>query len=157
MIGSATEIGLEVVKLTFEKAAGAVAVIAIFNATGRLFWGIISDHIGCKKSALFMFSFTTIAMLFMALAPLHLISFYILIGVITFCFGGFLVIYPTITSEFFGVKNLGQNYGVIYQAYGIAALCGPLLLKNTTGYNSLFLIASLFSALGALFILQIKK
>lgn len=157
IIGSATEIGLELANLTFEQAAGSVAIIAIFNAVGRLFWGTISDHIGYKKSAIIMFLLTALALILMSYLQLTLMTFYTLTAIITFCFGGFLVLYPTITSEYFGTTNLGRNYGVIYQAYGIAALCGPLLLKNTTGYRPAFLIAGIISAIGALFILQIKK
>lgn len=157
VIGSATEIGLDVAKISFIEAAGAVTIIAISNGIGRLFWGAISDHIGCKKSVICMFILTTISMILMGYITLTLEIFYILIAIITFCFGGFLVIYPTITSEYFGITNMGRNYGVIYQAYGLAALCGPLLLKSTTGYSSAFLISGITSAFGALFILQIKK
>lgn len=157
IIGSAMEIGLEVAHLTFIQAAGSVAIIAISNTSGRLFWGIISDHIGCKKSAVLMFIVTAIALILLSFVPLNQLLFYILIGVITFCFGGFLVLYPTITSEYFGVTNLGRNYGVVYQAYGIAALCGPFLLKYSANYITPFVFAGITSIFGSLLISQIKK
>ncbi len=157
IIGSAMEIGLELAHISFKQAAGSVAIIAIFNASGRLFWGMISDHIGCKQSAILMFIFTALALFILSFIPLSQSLFYILIAAITFCFGGFLVIYPTITSEYFGMTNLGRNYGVVYQAYGIAALCGPLLLKNSDNYITPFIIAGVVSIAGSLLISQIKK
>lgn len=157
IIGAAMEIGLELAHISPHQAAGSVAIIAIFNASGRLFWGMISDHIGSKKSAISMFIFTALALFILSFIPLSQALFYILIAVITFCFGGFLVIYPTITSEYFGITNLGRNYGVVYQAYGIAALCGPFLLKNSDNYITPFIIAGVVSIAGSLLISQIKK
>lgn len=153
VIGSAMEIGLQMAGASFEQAAQAVAIMAIFNATGRLFWGAISDHIGTKPSTTIMFILTAIAMFLLSYLELNIPLFYILIALTTFCFGGFLVIYPAITTEYFGVQNIGKNYGVIYQAYGIAALCGPLLLKNS--YT--FIISGILAIIGAIFIIQINK
>ncbi|OQY40121.1 MAG: hypothetical protein B6229_02400 [Spirochaetaceae bacterium 4572_7] len=157
VIGSATEIGLVMAKVSFSQAAEAVVVIALFNATGRLFWGAISDKIGCKLSLFIMFIITTIAMFLLTILNLNVLSLYLLLAFVAFGFGGFLVVYPTITSEYFGIENLGQNYGVIYQAYGIAALFGPIIFKIAGSYVTTFLISGSLSLLGALLIVFIKR
>lgn len=46
VIGLAKDIGIEMAKLDPMVAANAVALIALFNAGGRLAWGTISDKIG---------------------------------------------------------------------------------------------------------------
>lgn len=157
MIGSATELGIELAGLNFKQAALSVALIGVFNAGGRLFWGYISDHIGGKKSAIIMFILSASALLSIGTFTINQTLFYILLSIITFCFGGFLVIYPTITSEYFGIINMGRNYGVVYQAYGIAALFGPILLKSVDGYTTPFIISAVFSLIGGVLITQIRK
>ena len=157
IIGSVTDIATELGIMNLKQAAGTIVVIAICNALGRLFWGAISDHIGGKLSAIIMFLITTISLLTLSYIELSIIPFYILIALITLCFGGFLVIYPSLTTEYFGILNLGKNYGVIYQAYGLAALVGPIILKIFPNYTTVFFIAGIISGVGALFILQIKK
>lgn len=157
IIGSVTDIATELGIMNLKQATGTIVVIAICNALGRLFWGVISDHIGGKLSAIIMFLITTISLLTLSYIELSIIPFYILIALITLCFGGFLVIYPSLTTEYFGILNLGKNYGVIYQAYGLAALVGPIILKIFPNYTTVFFIAGIISGVGALFILQIKK
>lgn len=157
VIGSAVNIGLQMVELSIKSAAQAVVVIAIFNAFGRLFWGTISDHIGYKKSTFLMFLITALAMTGLSLLQLNIALFYILMALIAFCFGGFLVVYPAITSVYFGTKNLGRNYGVVYQAYGFAALCGPVILKNTGSFVTAFIISGILSLAGSLLVLQIRS
>ncbi|OGQ48326.1 MAG: hypothetical protein A3H42_04400 [Deltaproteobacteria bacterium RIFCSPLOWO2_02_FULL_46_8] len=111
------------------KTAGAASVstIAIFNAAGRIAWGKISDSIGSRITTLvIMFALCAIAMLFlswMTTYPLFIIG----TGLVGFCFGGFLALYPAVTADFFGTKNVGVNYGIMFTAYGAGGLLGPWL------------------------------
>ncbi|QEN05237.1 MFS transporter [Thiospirochaeta perfilievii] len=157
LISSAVEVGLNVAHVTFTQATSAVIIISIFNTLGRLFWGIISDKIGCRLSAMLMFILSALALFTISLIPINIFLFYFLIAIITFCFGGFLVIYPTITSEYFGLTNLGRNYGLVYQAYGVAALIGPILLKHSNSYTTPFIITGITSIIGLILISQIRK
>lgn len=157
VIGSATEIGIKLASLSPVTASGIVIIIGIFNATGRLFWGFISDHLGSKKTGIIIFILTVVTMFIGGFISFNLTVFYIFVGIITFCFGGLLVIYPTLTSDNFGTKNLGGNYGVIYQAYGFAALLGPLVLKLANGYQTSFLFSGILATLGFFLLTQVKK
>ncbi|OGQ48238.1 MAG: hypothetical protein A3I09_01520 [Deltaproteobacteria bacterium RIFCSPLOWO2_02_FULL_47_10] len=111
------------------KTAGAASVstIAIFNAVGRIAWGKISDSLGNRiKTLIIMFIICACAMLFLnrlTTYPLFIIG----TGLIGFCFGGFLALYPAITADFFGTKNVGVNYGILFTAYGAGGLFGPWL------------------------------
>ena len=66
------------------------------------------------------------------------------------CFGGVLSVFPNIVSENFGLKNMGINYGIVFTAYGIAAIIGPMTasaVKHASGsYQAAFIIAGVFAA-----------
>ncbi|MGY8879608.1 MAG: hypothetical protein ACKVKV_02930 [Dehalococcoidia bacterium] len=44
-----------------------------------------------------------------------------------FNFGGNFVLFPLATANWFGVKNLGINYGLMLSAYGIGGIVGPIM------------------------------
>lgn len=157
VIGLAKDIGIEMAGLEPTVAANSVGLIALFNAGGRLAWGIISDKLGRIQVVLMMFVMTIISLLYMSLMPLNFVSFFLCLSGIACSFGGFLSVFPTITSEFYGTENLGGNYGVIFQAYGIAALVGPVLKANSSGLNQTFLIAAAFAVVGGGFALLLKR
>jgi len=106
-------------------AASAVMVVALFNAAGRIAWGVGSDKLGRTRTLLAIFLICGITMLSLKM----LTGVMILVGVslVGFCFGGFLAVYPSLSADFFGTKNLGMNYGTIFMAYGLGAVAGPML------------------------------
>ena len=157
VIGLAKDIGIELVGLDPMLAGNAVALIALFNAGGRLAWGTISDKIGRVEVVLIMFVLTAVSLVALAVLPLNLVLFFVCLAGIACSFGGFLALFPTITGEFFGIKNLGANYGVVYQAYGIAALVGPIIKRNSSGFTQTFMIAAGCAVLGAVLSAMVKS
>lgn len=149
VIGLAKDIGVQLAGLEDSVAANAVATIALFNAAGRIFWGTLSDKIGRIKVVTMMFIITAAAMITMSIVNLTYLTFFASLASIAFCFGGFLAVFPTITNEYYGVKNLGANYGVAYQAYGLAALVGPIIVSSAGSLKLTFMIAAILSMLGA--------
>ncbi len=156
VIGLAKDIGIEMVGLDPMVAANAVALIALFNAGGRLAWGTISDKIGRVEVVLIMFVITAISLIALSVLPLNLTLFFICLAGIACSFGGFLALFPTITGEFYGIKNLGANYGVVYQAYGVAALVGPIIKKSSSGFSQTFMIAAGCAIAGAVLTAMVK-
>ena len=109
-----------------DKGILAVTVVSIFNAGGRIICGKVSDKIGRKPTLAIVFFLCGIIML--GLNFLNTFPFYLSgVSLIGFCFGGFLALYPAVTADYFGVKNIGTNYGLIYTAYGFGGLLGPYL------------------------------
>lgn len=149
VIGLAKDIGVELANLDPSVAANAVAMIALFNASGRLIWGTLSDKLGRIKVVFMMFTITAMAMIAMSVISLNFVTFFICLAGIAFCFGGFLAVFPTITGEFYGMKNLGANYGIVYQAYGLAALAGPVIVANVGGLKPTFIISAILAVIGA--------
>jgi len=56
--------------------------------------------------------------------------------------GAWLSIAPSATLKFFGVESYAQNYGLLFTAYGVAALLGTFFssfLREMTGsYSGIF-------------------
>ncbi|PKM89734.1 MAG: MFS transporter [Firmicutes bacterium HGW-Firmicutes-10] len=150
VIGMAKDIGVQLAGLSEDVAANAVTIIALFNAGGRIGWGTLSDKFGRIRVVSIMFLMTAAAMTAISILTLSYITFFISLAIIAFCFGGFLAVFPTITNEYFGVKNLGANYGIVYQAYGLAALMGPLIVSALGSLKMTFLIAAVLAVLGAM-------
>jgi MFS transporter, OFA family, oxalate/formate antiporter len=113
-------------------ATTGVMAISVCNSIGRILWGLTSDKLGRTKTLMVLFVISGITMLCLK----FLTGFSILYGIslIGFCFGGFLAVYPSLTADFFGTKNMGMNYGSVFMAYGIAGVGGPMLydlMKST--------------------------
>jgi OFA family oxalate/formate antiporter-like MFS transporter len=107
-------------------AAMAVSILAIFNSTGRIVWGIVSDKIGRKAALIIMFVLcgaTMLALDLFRVYPLYLLG----VSLVGLCFGGFLALYPALTADYFGTKNIGANYGWMFTAYGAGGIAGPYL------------------------------
>jgi len=81
------------------------------------------------------------------------------VAVIGFTFGGMLTLFPAITADFFGMKNLGMNYGLVITAWGFGGVLGPLLgglvRDYTGGYTLGYMVSGVLSILGAIIALRI--
>jgi OFA family oxalate/formate antiporter-like MFS transporter len=123
--------GLDVV------AAGTiVGIIAIFNASGRVFWAWVSDVLG--RAQVFFLLFAIQACLFFALPSLHgVLPFGAAVCAIALCYGGGYGILPSMTADFFGSKYVGGILGYVLLGWGFAAAVpSPLLIahiRQTTG------------------------
>ena len=108
----------------------AMAWYAIFNGLGRIAWGSVSDRLGRRRTIILMSALQGATMLltyhvFISLGMVH--GFIFAAGLIGFNYGGAFALFPAITADYFGNKNVGSNYGWMFTAYGIAGLAGPLL------------------------------
>lgn len=106
--------------------ATAVITVSVLNALGRIAWGKISDSLGRKPALIIMFVLSGILML----AQNQFRTFDLFLGgvaLIGFCFGGFLALFPAVTADYFGTRNIGANYGWVFSAYGAGGLFGPWL------------------------------
>jgi len=108
------------------KIAGtAMAWYAIFNGLGRIVWGTVSDKIGRKIALFAMCLFQGIIMLVFLKMGASELGLIVGASIIGFNFGGNFSLFPTATSDFFGTKNLGPNYGWVFLAYAVAGIAGP--------------------------------
>lgn len=107
-------------------AAGtAMALYAIFNGLGRIIWGTVSDKLGRKMSIFFMCLFQGIIMLLFYKMGSTVLLLTVGACIIGFNFGGNFALFPAVTADYFGNKNVGLNYGFVFVSYGIAGVIGP--------------------------------
>jgi OFA family oxalate/formate antiporter-like MFS transporter len=108
----------------------AMAWYAIFNGLGRILWGMISDRTGRKAAIIAMSAFQGIIMLSMYHGFINFgLATGLVIGAsfVGFNYGGIFALFPAITADYFGNKEVGRNYGWVFTSYGVAGILGPLL------------------------------
>jgi OFA family oxalate/formate antiporter-like MFS transporter len=95
-----------------------VALLAIGNAGGRIVAGFASDKIGRTRTMLIVFLFQ--AILIFNLSSINSADAFIVISILLgFNYGANLSLFPSITKDFYGMKNFGVNYGFVFTAWGI--------------------------------------
>jgi OFA family oxalate/formate antiporter-like MFS transporter len=129
-----------------------VVILAVFNALGRVSGGVVSDKIGRTTS---MFLFFLIQAVNMFLFSYYqnvslLISGTIIAG---WAYGALFSVFPAATGDFFGMKNFGANYGLIFCGWGVGGVVGPLLggfVADTTGtYSISYIVSAVMLLIGA--------
>jgi len=115
----------DTVKWASTAAGTAMAFYAILNGLGRIVWGTISDKTGRKTAITLMCLFQGVIMLLFFKIGSTEAGLILCACIIGFNFGGNFALFPAVTADFFGVKNVGANYGMVFFAYGIAGIAGP--------------------------------
>jgi OFA family oxalate/formate antiporter-like MFS transporter len=135
--------------LTAAAATLAITVGAFGNAGGRILSGWMSDQIGRLSTLKAMVLLSAIAMPALFLVREQIALFYLLVAVVYWCYGTQLSVFATTTADFFGTKNLGLNYGVLFTAWGVAGILGPAIagrvFTQTGSYQYAFFIAGLLA------------
>lgn len=139
-----------------------VATLAIFNTLGRVVSGFLSDRIGRTNTMVLAFVLQA--------ANMFAFSHYTTPGWLIFgsaftglCYGTIFTLFPAATADFYGVRNLGVNYGLVFTGFGVAGVIGPMLaarIRDTSGnYHYAFVISAIMLLLGAAlaFILKAPK
>ncbi len=157
LIGIVKDIGVQLANLTPEVAANAVAMVAIFNTSGRLILGALSDKLGRIKLVIFALSVTLVAVLVLNFATLNYSLYFASVAAVAFCFGGNITIFPVIVGDFFGFKNHSKNYGVIYQGFGLGAILGSMIAQLTGGFKATFMVIAVLCVISIVIMATIKQ
>lgn len=147
-----------------EASAIAGTAMAVFfslaNGLGRIIWGLISDKLGRKNSILIMTATQGIIVLLFTYMAGTEILLYLGATLIGFNFGGNFALFPTITADTFGAKNVGQNYPFIFLAYGVGGILGPILggkMGDLGNFPLAFTISGIAVLIGTVLILFVKS
>jgi OFA family oxalate/formate antiporter-like MFS transporter len=126
-------------------AGVAIIIGAIGNASGRIFSGWLSDALGRLNVLRLMIGISAVAMVILprtggiAAIPIFL---YLVVFVVYYCYGTQLSVNASTTSDFWGTKNAGINYGLLFTAWGVAGVIGPriggILFDTYKNYDAAF-------------------
>ncbi len=146
--GAAKNIGIEVAGLDASVAGGVISILALANAGSRLVSGTLSDKFGTLNMLKAVFVVTIASLLSLSFITGNTMIFYISAAGVAVGYGGFLALFPTFTNQEFGSFRYASNYGVIYQAYGLAALTGIFIKRMAGSYTTTFGISAVAAAIG---------
>jgi len=109
-----------------------VILFSVFNTSGRLVVGMLTDRYLHKLSRT---SWLVIVAAVMALAQVYFLLTNIpgIFGGIIFigiAYGGTFALVPTLTSELFGLKHFGANFGFVGLAPAVGSECISVLLAG---------------------------
>jgi OFA family oxalate/formate antiporter-like MFS transporter len=133
-------------------ASAALFIGAAGNVAGRTFSGWMSDAFGRLNVLRLMIGLSVVAMplLYAFAEPGHVAGFFAMVFVVYWCFGTQLSVNASTAVDFWGTKNAGVNYGLLYTAYGVAGIIGPRigssLFVQHGHYGWAFAIAAVLAA-----------
>jgi OFA family oxalate/formate antiporter-like MFS transporter len=119
----------------FARNAGMTATVATFaitvgafgNAGGRILSGWMSDTLGRLTTLRTMILISAVAMPVLFFVRAQVVPFYLLVAAVYWCYGTQLSVFASTMADFYGTKNLGMNYGVLFTAWGAAGILGPAI------------------------------
>ncbi len=143
-----------------ELAFIVVAVLAVGNAGGRILAGTVSDRIGRPWTVFgtMLLQAATVGILYLTKGGASWPVILLIIISIGANYGSNLALFPSSAKDYFGLKNFGLNYGMLFTAWGMAGLIMPWVngrIKDATGANDLsfaIIIALLLVSAGLTFI-----
>lgn len=119
-----------------------VMMTGVASALGRLVFPLISEKIGREAAAGAAIGLTALCAFALSFAGGFL--FVASVAVCAFCYGGYSGIYPLISGDHFGLRNVGSNYAAVMCGFAVSALLFPAILTG------LFSGTALFIALGVI-------
>jgi OFA family oxalate/formate antiporter-like MFS transporter len=94
----------------------------------------------------------------------------VLVGlcIVGFSYGGYLALMPSFTADYYGAKNVGANYGIMFTAWGICGFTVPKyfagIMKTAkangdlaAGYNQVYFTLAVMSIIGIVLALLVKR
>ncbi len=137
-----------------------VAILAVFNSSGRIIGGFLSDRIGRNMTLTLMFTLQAANML-MFRNYTSMTSLTVGVCIAGIAYGALLAIFPALTYDYFGLKNSGMNYGLVFTAFGAGGIIGPLtagkIVDITGSYNYAYIAAAIILAAAAIMVQFLKS
>lgn len=134
------------VQISWQGGFYLVILLAVFNATGRILGGIVSDKIGRINLMRIIFGLQAINMLLFTFYS-NIFMLAVGIAVAGLCYGAGFSVFPASVMDLFGMKNFGVNYGLIMTGWGLGGVIGPMtaaaVFDANKNYNLAYIIAGI--------------
>jgi len=123
-----------------------LSFLAVGNAGGRILAGMLSDRIGRTHTMLLIFICQAAVMLALVLAGRIAWVVFFLSFMAGFNYGANLSVFPSVAKDFFGLKNFGTNYGILFTAWGFGGVVLPILAGKVADMTGNFNLAYIIAA-----------
>ena len=142
-------------------ATMGLVVGAIGNASGRILSGWMSDALGRLNVLRLMIAISMIAMPILYQVGSNVAALYVVVFIVYWCYGTQLSVNGSTAADFWGTKNAGINYGMLFTAWGVAGIIGPriggVLFDKYKNYQMAFYTAAVLAAIALLCELAAKR
>jgi MFS transporter, OFA family, oxalate/formate antiporter len=119
------------------------------NASGRILSGWMSDAMGRLNVLRLMIGISAVSMPILYLTGGNVAMLYLMVFIVYWCYGTQLSVNGSATSDFWGTKNAGINYGLLFTAWGVAGFIGPRiggkLFDKYQNYKAAFYTAAVLA------------
>lgn len=134
------------VQVQWEAGFLAVVLLSLFNFSGRLLAGFASDHLGRTNTMVLAFLLQAANMFaFSSYSTPNMLLFGAALAGL--CYGTIFALFPAATADFYGVRNLGVNYGLVFTAFGVAGVLGSVLGGRVADLFGSYSMAYIISAI----------
>jgi OFA family oxalate/formate antiporter-like MFS transporter len=146
--------------------AGALTAITLVigasgNASGRILSGWMSDAMGRLNVLRLMIGISAVAMPVLYLTGSNVGLLYVMVFVVYWCYGTQLSVNASTTSDFWGTKNAGINYGLLFTAWGVtgyfASKVAGKLFEKYKDYKYAFYTAGVLAIVALIFEFMAKR
>ena len=131
------------------------------NASGRILSGWMSDALGRLNVLRLMIGISAVAMPVLYLTGSNVAMLYVMVFVVYWCYGTQLSVNAATTSDFWGTKNAGINYGLLFTAWGVtgyfASKVAGMLFEKYKDYRYAFYTAGVLAVVALLAELMAKR
>jgi MFS transporter, OFA family, oxalate/formate antiporter len=131
-----------------------LVVGAFGNAMGRILSAWMSDRLGRINVLRTMIGISVLAMPALYAVGSQVALLYPAVFVVYWCYGTQLSVNGVAAADFWGTKNAGVNYGLLFTAWGVAGIIGPriggVLFDRYHDYQAAFYAAAALSAIALL-------
>jgi len=135
VISVASKLGTGKTIGTLKASTIVVVTLAIGNGAGRIIAGMLSDRLGRRATLAIFFVFQAVMVILLAASgsvPALGAGAVLAVGaaLIGANYGSNLALFPSATKDYYGLKNFGVNYGLVFTAWGI----GGFMLAKFAGW-----------------------
>jgi len=132
-------------------AAGALLIMTMVvgacgSASGRILSGWMSDRVGRMNVLRIMIGISMVMMPVLYAVGSNIIALYFAVFAVYWCYGTQLSVNGSATADFWGTRNAGINYGMLFTAFGVAGIIGPQiggkLFDRYHSYQAAFYLAA---------------
>jgi MFS transporter, OFA family, oxalate/formate antiporter len=142
-------------------AAFGLVVGAAGNAMGRIFSGWMSDKLGRLNVLRLMIAISMVSMPILYAVGGNVVALFVILYVVYWCYGTQLSVNASTAADFWGTKNVGINYGLLFTAWGVAGLLGGriggMLYDKYHNYQAAFYTAGALAAVALVCELLAKR